>query len=243
MNGNYSKIQSLSMTNKCIVLDLDLTLLCTQKTMSGLYNLGLLTDPKYIKMRNRVYYFKIEDSEIWGITRPHLEEFLIFCFSYFKIVAVWSAGQKTYVESIVDFIFKDLPKPHIIFTRDDTLFSSEDMNNTQTYKPLENIIKSNPVIQKYMKFTNTLAVDDNSSTFYYNKKNGILIPPYEPSETISAILKDDPTLLQLKYWLLQPEIIRSEDVTTLDLTKIFANSLNSYKKNLVGVSGYNFIAN
>src|SRR5690606_31782804 len=111
------KIPSTSLTNKCIVLDLDQTLLATQESINSLHELGILSNPNLLSLRNRTYYFTIEDLEgpgigtkynYWGVTRPHCHEFLLFCFSYFRVVAIWSAGQRPYVESIVDYLFRDL---------------------------------------------------------------------------------------------------------------------------------------
>ena len=237
-------IPSASMTNKCIVLDLDQTLIATQDNIEQLHEKKILTDPKLLELRNRVYYISIEDLEkpgigskydFWGITRPHIKEFLIFCFSYFKIVAVWSAGKRPYVEAIVDYIFKDLPPPHIIFTYDDISMSKDG----HVEKFLTKMIDSSPDLKANMSLKNTYALDDNVMTFYHNHNNGILIPAYEPSLSINALSRDDPTLLQLKYWLLLPEVANSKDVTTLDKNKIFSTSLEAYKSKING--GYGFI--
>src|SRR3989338_4538064 len=109
-----------SITDKCIVIDLDHTLVSTQDPFGSLKELGILSNPDLIALRNRIYHIEIEDLEkpgvgtkydFWWIIRPHVEEFLIFCFSYFRVVAVWSAGKRPYVEGIVDHLFRDLPKP------------------------------------------------------------------------------------------------------------------------------------
>ena len=237
-------IPHVSLTDKCIVLDLDLTLLCTQDNIQSLFSTEILTNPQLLELRNRVYYFTVEDVgrpgdgekiDMWGVTRPHIKEFLLFCFSYFKIVAVWSAGQRLYVEAIVNYMFKDLPKPHIIFTADDTVFQ-----NDHTYKPLSYLMSSNPVVSRIMTPLTTLAIDDNSSTFAYNKDNAVLIPAYSPSPNINSLSRDDPSLLQLKYWLLQPEVVAAQDVRKLNKSTIFSTPVAVYKKKLAGYPGYNF---
>lgn len=238
-------IPSASITDKCIVLDLDQTLIATQDSVDSLKQLGILSDPHLLPLRNRLYYITIEDLEkpgvgtkynFWGVTRPHINEFLIFCFSYFKIVAVWSAGKRPYVEAIVDHIFKDLPKPHVILTHDDVIIGPQG----HIGKPLTKMIESNPVLRRNMSLQNTFALDDNVMTFYYNHDNGILIPAYDPSLSTNALGRDDPTLLQLKYWLLQPEVVNARDVTVLDKSKIFSTSLESYRSKLRSVPGYKF---
>lgn len=238
-------IPSASITDKCIVLDLDQTLIATQDSVDSLKQLGILSNPNLISLRNRVYYLTIEDLEkpgvgtkydFWGVTRPHVQEFLIFCFSYFKIVAVWSAGKRPYVEAIVDHMFKDLPKPHVVFTHDDIDIGP----GGHVLKPLTKMIESNPVLRRNMSLQNTLAIDDNSMTFHNNTENGVLVPAYDPSSNINAFARDDPTLLQLKYWFLQPEVVNARDVTALDKSKIFATSVEAYRAKLRNVPGYHF---
>lgn len=250
VNGLYrvdaDNIPSTSITDKCIVLDLDQTLIATQDSISSLKQLGILTNPQYLDLRQRIYYITIEDIEkpgkgskydYWGITRPHINEFLIFCFSYFKVVAVWSAGKRPYVESIVDHIFRGIRQPHIIFTYDDVVIGP----NGHIEKPLINMINSNPIIEQYMSLDNTFALDDNSMTFSQNPDNGILISAYEPPLNINAFYRDDPSLLQLKYWLLQQEVVATKDVKTLDKKSIFSISLDNYKSQLQSVPGYKFL--
>lgn len=230
-------IPTVSMTNKCIVLDLDATLIATQDSMDSLKKLDILSKPSLMELRNRIYRFPLEDLEapgygskynFWGIKRPHLEEFLIFCFSYFKVVAVWSAGKKKYVEAIVDDIFRDIRPPHIVFTYDDIDRDKKD----KVVKPLEKMIKFNDITKKYMNLSNIYALDDTKSTFSLNKGNGVLIPPFEPKPNINSLSRDDPTLLQFKYWLLQPEIMKVDDVRNIDKSKIFDQSLKYYKSRL-----------
>lgn len=240
-------IPPASITDKCVVLDLDQTLIATQDSIESLKQLVILSDPRLISLRNRTYYITIEDLEkpgigtkydFWGVTRPHIQEFLIFCFSYFRIVAVWSAGKRPYVEAIVDHIFKDIRPPHVIFTHDDITIGP----GGHVEKPLTKMIESNPVLRRNMSLQNTFAVDDNSMTFYLNHGNGILVPAYDPSLNTDALGRDDPTLLQLKYWLLQPEVVNARDVTVLDKSKIFAISIDAYKSKLRSIPGYKFIA-
>jgi hypothetical protein len=238
-------IPSASITDKCVVLDLDQTLIATQDSIDSLKELNILSDSNLISLRNRIYHITIEDLEkpgigtrydFWGVTRPHVYEFLVFCFSYFKIVAVWSAGKRPYVEAIVDHLFKDLPPPHVVFSHDDIIIGPKG----HVIKPLTKMIESSPVLQQYMTLQNTLAIDDNVMTFSENPDNGVLIPAYDPASSVNALSRDDPSLLQLKYCLLQPEVVNSRDVTTLDKNKIFITSIDTYKQKLSTVGGYNF---
>lgn len=236
-------IPSTSITDKAVVLDLDQTLIATQERIDSLHNLRILSDPQLLTLRNRTYIIKVEDLEnpgqgtkynFWGVTRPHVQEFLLFCFSYFKIVAVWSAGQRPYVEAIVDFIFRDLPKPHIIFSHDDIVIRP----GGHIEKPLLKMISSNAVLSRLMSLQNTLAIDDNAGTFVNNLGNGVHIPEYEPVLNINGLSKDEVSLLQLKYWLLQPEVVGARDVTVLDKSKIFTTPLETYRNRQRLLTGY-----
>jgi hypothetical protein len=219
-------IPKMSMTDKCIVLDLDQTLIATQEDVESLYDLKILTSPKYISLRSRIYHIRLEDLEkpgvgskydFWGITRPNIDEFLLFCFSYFRIVAVWSAGKKPYVEAIVDHIFKDLPQPHIVFTHDDIDYDAE----KNILKKLTKLIDYNSLTRENITLDNTFALDDNPTTFRNNPANGILIPAYEPECTIESFLQKDDDLLKFKHWLLSPEVMYSTSVSQLNTSDIF----------------------
>lgn len=219
--------------NKCIVLDLDQTLIATQKDLNSIVSLGILSKPELMPLRNRIYNLEITDFEkkgegssysFWGITRPHIKEFLVFCFSYFEYVVVWSAGKKRYVEAIVDHIFKDIQMPHLVLTYDDITTASDG----SVEKPLEKVFSFFPKGQ--VSFKNILALDDNPTTFRHNPKNAVLIPEYDPPLNVNAMSKDDPTLLQFMYWLRQKDVSQSTNVETLDKKNIFSTSVASYQK-------------
>lgn len=215
----FSKLPEKSLTDKCIVLDLDLTLVCTQDSLKSLDKLQLLANSQNMDLRCRSYYFTLEDFDkygvnethsMWGITRPHMLDFLRFCFHYFRIVAVWSAGTKGYVQAIVEKIFRDIHPPHIIFTADDTIIRDDYIE-----KPLSRMMAT-PLMRKVMHERNTLVIDDNSTTITSNPHNAILVPAYEPSPTVEDMRRDDLTLLHIKDWLLTPEVMHSSDVLKLD---------------------------
>jgi hypothetical protein len=242
-NNHISTLPEQSQTNKCIVLDLDQTLIATQddEYYHKLFELGVLSDPSLLELRNRIFYFTVEDfttpgsgttDVFWGVSRPHVHEFLVFCYSYFRMVAVWSAGGRRYVESIVDYLFKDLPYPTIVYSADDTVITPR-----KTEKPLIKMIDQ----FAEMDVTNTLIVDDNQYTFVHNVDNAILIPAYEPGvrnkkgyivPTIEGLMEDDIALQQLKYWFLLPEVANSEDVAQLDKDNIFTTSIEEYQRRI-----------
>ena len=214
------KIFPTTISDKCIVLDLDQTLIATQDDHTFPVFIEIMSNPNLVALRNRTYHLKIDDLgipgigstyECWGVLRPHLFEFITFCFSYFKIVAVWSAGKRSYVEAVVDYIFRDFPRPHIVFTHDDVTFSSKN----HLLKSLLKMINHNDVTKKFMKLTNTLVLDDNPTTFALNRNNGVLIPEYAPRTNIASLSENDNSLIKFEKWMLLPEVINSVDVNTL----------------------------
>lgn len=215
------------LTNKCIVLDIDESLVHTFDDSNVPYDLNIYSKAEYLPLRRKIYHFNIDDvvtrsgegevAEICGITRPGLHDFLRFCFDYFSVVAVWSAGKPKYVESLVDFMFKDIADPHIIYTYDHCTEGS----NGFLEKPLEKMIQQHTA-DMGMSLKNTFALDDRETTFIErNPDNGVLIPEYSPEMTIEGLSKDDDNLTKFMKWLMKPEVIRSQDVRLLNKKNIF----------------------
>jgi TFIIF-interacting CTD phosphatase-like protein len=217
-------------TNKCIVLDLDETLVHShpESHIELLRELKIYSKAEYIDLRERIYKITMDDvvdkkgtgvkTEMWGILRPHVKEFLEFCFKYFKIVIVWSAGMKNYVNVIVDFLFKDIKRPLIIWDRNEI----EKLPDGTLIKPLNKLINTVPGLNKYMSLENTFIVDDRITVFAEpNPHNGIEIIPYKPEFNLEGIREEDTTLLKLIQWFSRPEVMNSRDVRELDKTKIF----------------------
>jgi hypothetical protein len=206
--------------------------------MDHLDNLNIINDSQYLDIRSRIYKIKMLDIDgdkdgsgdhatMWGIERPYLREFLRFCFSYFDIVAVWSAGIYKYVHEIVRHIFKDIGEPHVIFTRNDCKVEA-DGNLT---KPISKMISKIDELNKFMSPMNTFIVDDRFDTFKYNYDNGILIPPYHPRCTIKGLRGSDSALPRFMTWMLKNEVQQSVDVRSLDKNKIFSLPLSKINYN------------
>lgn len=220
-----------ALSSHVIVLDLDETLVHSSEDMAAFRALKISSDPNLIDIRKRSYVITLDDvverkgagikTQLWGIMRPHLKEFLVFCFSYFKVVAVWSAGQTKYVNAIVDAIFGDIAMPHVVYTWPDC-----DTSTGIVEKPLIKMIQQVPGLSNYMSLANTLVLDDRHSTYRNNPKNGVLIPAYNPKPNINALREEDIALLQLKTWLERPEIRGAPDVRALDKDKIFSTPLS-----------------
>src|SRR5665647_1412809 len=90
------QIPEFSLTDKCIELDIDESLLHSWESIEFFERLKIFSNAKALPIRNKVYALELEDvvteegsgviTELVGILRPHLREFIIFCFSYFRLV-------------------------------------------------------------------------------------------------------------------------------------------------------------
>lgn len=234
-----------SMTKFTICLDLDETLIRTlsilndeEAALKVAEDLGIYTKPEYLDIRLRSFRLTLDDPitpkgtgvqhGCWGITRPHLKEFLVFCFSYFRKVCIWSAGVDTYVKEISKFISRDIKKFDVIYSRDMCQIDKS-VNGDEYTKPLKLLIEKNPELSP---IEHMFVVDDRRVTFMHNPDNGIEIPLYKPSPEINQLRMEDDNLLRLKYWFLQPHVMKSNDVRTLDKSGIFATSPSEYMSRL-----------
>lgn len=224
-------ISDKPLTKHSVILDLDETLVHSSENIKVLKELKIFTDPKLIDVRKRTYLTFLDNEEdkneismYWGIERPHLRKFLIFCFSYFQVVAIWSAGQYQYVHSIVNSIFRGLKRPMTIYTRDDCEEQGE-----VYLKPISKMIELEPTLNKIMKLEHTFIIDDRWASFgYVNPYNGILIPRYTPHLTINDLRADDSTFPQLINWFTRYEVRNASDIRLLDKSNIFESQPLSY---------------
>lgn len=175
--------------NKCIVLDVDETLVHTFHNIDDYYNLDIFNNPDFFNYRDSFYNFQINNIPFAGVVRPYCKQFLSYCFNNFDVVAIWSAGKYDYVHNIVEHLFSDLPDPTFIFTFDNCV----NYNNYYT-KPLSLMFDKH----NFMCSNNTIIVDDRSYSFdQVNPSNGLLIPGYNPSTILQDLIHKDNTLLKL----------------------------------------------
>lgn len=227
LNLFKSMIKSNMPNDKAIVLDLDETLVHTFNDFNLYSKLGL---DKISDLTTRIYKIQMRDvvthrgqgviTTMWGVIRPHVREFLLFCFSYFKAVIVWSAGKYGYVHEIVKILFSGMQQPHAILTRDDC--TQMDGNFDKNLNKLFN----DKILGKYVRPDNTIIVDDRTVSFSTCPNNGVLIPAYSPEARIPNMKSDDISLLQLKTWLLNDNIRNSEDITKINKSEIFTKDMS-----------------
>ncbi len=224
MNGN----------GKNIVLDIDATLVHTHGDMDDFKMLNVYGNEEQLDMRKKVYNMRIIDvsdvpgegevTDLAGIYRPYLREFLEFGFSYFDNIVIWSAGKKKYVEKMCEYMFPLKKQPILIFNYDDC----EGDENNLIIKPLDKIY-NHPECKGKLFPENTFVLDDRSETYSMNKRNGIQIPEFESDMSVEDICNHpDVEFLKLMSWMSTKEVRESDDVRKLNKKNIFSRSLKEY---------------
>jgi len=218
-------IPKKALTKNTIILDIDETLVHTEEEMESLEEMDIVSNPE---LNSEIYMLSLDNgaTEMWGTKRPHLDDFLLFCFTYFDQVCVWSAGQKDYVHAIVDILFAPFRKPDIVFTFDDCIQNKDE----NWIKPLDKFYKHSSAKGKIHSHS-TFIIDDRDYTFERNEQNGILIPPYSPT-SFEEIQQEEDHLLRLRNWLLHPETRFSQDIRLLGKEHIFTQTPEQYTTQL-----------
>lgn len=209
------------MKNIVIVLDIDRTLVNTgDDTGFEKYKKLNLFGSGNIQNRKNIYNLSITDAvghpgsgyktEMSGVIRPHIDEFLRFCFDNFRVI-VWSAGKDRYVHTMCDILFPLYSEqPEKILTYNDCVVNKRDLT-----KPLSKLFDDE------IGAHNILVIDDTASTFSLNKENAIHIPPYEFSlNDINRTADNDDRLLQVQKFL-KEHILNCKDVRKVDKSRIF----------------------
>ena len=216
------------MTGKNIVLDIDATLVHTHGEMNDFKMLKVYDNKARLDMLRKLYMMRLVDvsnepgegevTELAGIYRPYLRDFLEFCFDYFDHVVIWSAGKRKYVEKMCEFMFPLKKQPLVIFTYDDC----EGDENDIIIKPLEKLYKHSKCKDK-LNEKNTIVLDDRCETFSVNKRNGIQIPEFESDMSVEDICNHpDTELLKLMAWLETDDVRKCKDVRRLNKKNIFS---------------------
>lgn len=232
-----SRRSSSSLTDKTIVLDMDLTLICTIGDGSDLSQRMRTNHKKaYDILKKRGSVVPTTLTQFGGsgkavcndvVKRPGLNEFLSFCRNTFKNVILWSAGQPSYVYDTVRLVIDTGGNTFDhIYTAQDVVSSAvaiSSNSNSYTYvptKPLELITKNFPDAN----LDNMVIIDDLRPNFIPNPRNGIWIPPFSPDidDLISHAEEDDNIcgdfyLYRLIHYLADEDFLKSTDVRDYDL--------------------------
>lgn len=197
------------MSASVIVLDLDLTLLCTdyEDGTTPYQPRRMPGDRTYPLVRaSHMYSFHMfdpscqRDCTMYGCFRPGYRHFLQWARTRFDYVVVWSAGRRAYVHELVTKIWKGLPQPDLVMTFNDLGLSGDVYT-----KPLAKVAKLLGVTTERM-----LLVDDNPQVSVDNPDNAVLMPEYDPKV-------EDDSLYQLMDLLEDRAIGQAPTYSTLGL--------------------------
>lgn len=204
------------MSKTMVILDLDETLVSTKEDMESLYKLDLCNDESCLETRERVYILEFGEpaERYWGIARPRYREFLKFLFSNFDYVTVWSAGTYEYVHAVVDYLFRGLRKPDLIYTRNDC----SENEDGKIFKPISQICDRMKVNIK-----DAIIIDDNERTFSENRANAVHIPSFEPVCDKVCIGVGDDKLQRIMNWIIRMKAQHNslKGIGNVDKSKIF----------------------
>lgn len=228
------------LTDFHLVLDLDLTLVCSSAELKQLEEMKLYSTPKHSRLRSRVYTLDLVDvmdvpgtgslTTMWGVFRPYVFQFLNFASRYFAGVHIWSAGKYKYVHAIKDLLFSD---PRYTGERyPDTVLTYDDCEHdaSGTTKPLVKFFSLESSRAMGANERNTFILDDNELTAVGNPGNLVHIPTYEPSPDIGGLKVSDHRLRQFMSWLTLPDVRGAEDVRALDKRAIFTIPMAGYQR-------------
>lgn len=194
-----------SKNGKHLVLDLDETLVHSFDSGDRFHDFSGELTPEQQK---RIYTIKFSDGDIVGYVRPYVEDFLEVAFDEFESVGVWSAGTKSYVEKIVELLFRGRPLKFVM-SRDECNELQIDKGDIPCrFKPLENIYASHPTHND----KNTLIIDDRKDICSLNCMNNIQLPMFRLDSRSRSVALNDCTLLILAKWFRSDDFRKSKNV-------------------------------
>lgn len=165
---------------KNIILDLDNTLLSAITIKE--YNDNKDKSKDKIKKLKKIFLYDDKKNKTGFVIffRPYLNEFLNYLFENFN-VAVWSAGNKTYVNYIVDkIIYKDnekrTNKRKLKFVLNDETCDK----SLKLYKSIKDLRYVWDVLKKKnFNKSNTMIIDDLKEVYEAQPENTLKIKPFE----------------------------------------------------------------
>ena len=126
--------------------------------------------------------------------RPNLDEFIQKCSTKYSL-AVWSSAEDSYVKEIVKKIFPSQVKLEFVWTRLNCSLKIvrkplvDGDENGITYKEHQWIKPLNRINLKGFGIKNTLIIDNSSYKVKEDKKNAIIIEPFEGGQIDNELLE------------------------------------------------------
>lgn len=123
------------------------------------------------------------------VPRPHLEEFLVYCFRNFTTVNIWTAASTdwfthVYITVLRSILLKYNYEFTFIWTANECSYITID-NFQYVIKPLVDVWKQ----YDYLNQKNTFIVDDSPITFSQNVKNAIPIYPWRGNDNDKELIR------------------------------------------------------
>jgi TFIIF-interacting CTD phosphatase-like protein len=223
----------MSHLDKCIVLDLDETLIHTYVKKEIIdSSKGYNYLDQNVAMRGRLYRLDSgngELSDLWSLKRPGTDMFIRYVMNNFGMVIVWSAGTKEYVERIVEWIFGSMGYyPDKVYSRDYCDVIPSGTLKGSYVKPITKLCNE-PDLKGRISLSNILFVDDNTTSTSYNPANAITIPKFHPDPSMKTmLLEDDDALYKIIAWL-ESGKVSGTDVRIMDksIMTIFSSKLKT----------------
>ena len=215
---NLNERTTKPLTNLTIILDLDATLISTMDPRFYNELTENLEDIGYLLGDDNVYNFELDGERIIGVIRPDTVKFLNFCDRYFNKVIVYTAGAYDYGHAIVSEIFSKTEKqymPDYVLTRPECLFLDDPII------PILGVRKPLALVIPDYDATKCLLLDDRISNIRFNPRNGIIIPPFNPTTVNEAL--SDKALDTLEKWFKLPKVKNIDDVRNLEKMMIFSD--------------------
>lgn len=240
-----------------LVLDLDATLVSTKEDMRRFGRceeiLASISDPVAKRdLESRIIQFSCGGQKMWTILRPLAVEFIEFACCYFKRISIWSAGQKDYVDSIIQLLFPShIPRPTVVFTWDDCIqhsvegdkvIKNDKVPPSDSSPPNPSLgMSASPSNHSTAPFSKPIAniaklvgddvchmliLDDRKDIATQNVNNLIHIPPFDPRLTKASLTKEDLCLDQFIAWLMRDDVMQATDIRTVPKSNIFEISSN-----------------
>jgi TFIIF-interacting CTD phosphatase-like protein len=176
---------------QCLVLDIDETLLFGSVEMVG--------QPGAVTMPCRTAA---------AVLRPHVEEFLDFCFDRFAQVALWTAAAPVWLDFVVTHVLA--PRPWAFtWHRSRCVTVSGHAPATVLCKPLSKVWAAAGRRAAGWTRTSTIIVDDVAANAVRNRGNAITVPSFRGDTA------HDDALRRLQLFLDMPAVRNVPDVRAI----------------------------
>jgi hypothetical protein len=161
--------RAIKMTKRLIILDLDETLVHTS-------NSHIIGDPGIHKLTIR------EGDTFLTSLRPDALTFIVYAFREFDNVAIWSAGTRDYVDTVVDLLMPREVRNRLLF-----VWSRDECETIDKfhYKNLNKVVEFCKSQGITININQMVIVDDNKEFQRLAKMNNIRsVYPIEPYREI-----------------------------------------------------------